>query len=447
MSDVRAISCESLNNYKEFYLNNPMSKVATKAMSKATVEDVCYDTPNAAKMNHKFSIEIPTMPVCNQMSSGRCWLFSALNVLREEIKKKINVENIEISQNYISYFDKLEKANFFLETIIETSDKPADDRLVNWMLNAPVSDGGQWDMFVGLVKKYGLVPKEAMPETYQSSHTSSMNRIINSKLRKNAVELRKMAEDKKNEKDIRARKDEMLNEVYNILSICLGNPPKTFDFEYVDKDKAYHVDRNLTPMSFYEKYIGVNLDEFVSIINAPTETKPFNKVYTVDHLGSVIEAEPICYLNLEISEFKKIIVEQLKNNELVWFGCDTGKFGCGSEGIWDTAIYDYETPFGIDLEMSKGDMLDYGQSSMGHAMVITGVNLVDGKPDKWKIENSWGDGEGRGNKGYYIMSDEWFERYVYQACINKKYLSDEQKSILDEDRIVLAPWDPMGTLA
>ncbi len=446
MKQFNKISMESLNNYRNSYENNKMSKIATKALSKTSIEDVCYDTISAAKMNHKFSIEIPTMKVCNQKSSGRCWLFAALNTLREEIGKKTNVENIEISQNHISFFDKLEKANYFLETIIETADRPVNDRLVNWMLASPVSDGGQWDMFVALVKKYWLVPKEAMPETYQSNHTGSMNRILNTKLREYAAELRKMIADGKNINDVEARKDEMLGEIYNILSVCLGNPPKSFDFEYVDKDNVYHVEKDLTPETFYKKYIDVNLDEYVSIINAPTATKPFNKAYTVDHLGNVAEGNPICYLNLEISEFKKVVVEQLKNNQVVWFGSDVGKFGSGKEGIWATELYDYETPFGIAMNMNKGDMLDYAQSSMNHAMVITGVNLIDGKtPDKWKIENSWGDENG--NKGYYIMSDDWFDKYVYQACVNKKYLSKEQLDILNEDKIVLEPWDPMGTLA
>ena len=446
MKQFNGISEKSLNSYRNNYENNKMSKMATKAMSKASIEDVCYDTIGAAKMNHKFSIEIPTMTVCNQKSSGRCWLFAALNTLREEIGKKTNVENIEISQNQISFFDKLEKANFFLETIIETADRPANDRLVNWVLSAPVSDGGQWDMFVALVKKYWLVPKEAMPETYQSSNTGSMNRILNTKLREDAVILRKLINDGKSADEVEAKKDEMLSEIYNVLSVCLGNPPEKFDFEYVDKDKNYHIDRDLTPKSFYDKYIGVELDDYVSIINAPTATKPFNKAYTVDHLGNVAEGNPICYLNLEMSEFKKAVVEQLKNKQVVWFGSDVGKYGCGNEGVWATELYDYETPFGITFNMDKGDMLDYAQSSMNHAMVITGVNLTeDGTPDKWKIENSWGDS--KGNKGYYIMSDDWFDKYVYQACINKKYLTKAQIEILGEERIVLDPWDPMGTLA
>lgn len=445
MSNFKSISQENLKSFRDYYKNNTISQVSTKAMAKQSVNDACFDTFEAARMNHKFSIEIPTMKACNQKHSGRCWLFSALNVLREHLAKKLNIENIELSQNYMSFCDKIEKSNYFLESIIETHKLPTDSRLVSWLLSAPVSDGGQWDMFVGLVQKYGVMPQEAMPETFQSENTAFMNKIINTMLRKDAVILRNALNSGKSLEEAESMKEEMLKEVYNILSICLGNPPESFNFEYVDKDKAYHLEKDLTPKSFYSKFIGIDLSEFISVINAPTETKPFNKTYTVDHLGSAVEGSPILYFNLPMDEFKELVISQLKAGELVWFGCDTGKAGDRVGGIWDTKLYDYETPFSINMEMSKGDMLDYSQSAMGHAMVITGVNLVDGKPDKWKIENSWGDSNG--NKGYYIISDEWFDKYVYQVCINKKHLSAEQRELIREKPIVLEPWDPMGTLA
>lgn len=446
MDNCKSISYDKIENYSEFYENNPISKVATKALSKNSIQEVCYDLPAGSKMNYKFSLEISTMPVTNQKSSGRCWLFAALNVLREKLGKNINVENIELSQNYIAFYDKFEKANFFLEKIIETANSPIEDRLVNWLLRSPVNDGGQWDMFVGLVKKYGLVPKDAMPETFQSSNTSGVNRILNTKLREYACTIRNDINNGVSLKSVREKKDVMLKEIYNVLCICFNKPVKEFDFEYVDKDKLYHVDKGLTPKTFYDKYIGVNLDDYVSVVHAPTESKPFNRTYTVDCLGSVIEAEPILYLNLELSELKKLVAAQLKDNEIVWFGCDTGKYGSREEGIWDTNLYDYSTPFGLEFNMTKGEMLDYNQSSMGHAMVITGVNFVDDNTiDKWKIQNSWGDD--KGNKGYFIISDDWFDRYVYQVCINKKYLSQEQLEMLKMVRIVLKPWDPMGSLA
>lgn len=444
--DNRAIDMNNIEQYDAFYEKNTISRVVNKALSKTSIEDVCYNTLADSKMNHKFSLELPTMPATNQKSTGRCWLFAALNTLRLKLGKTINVENIELSQNYLAFYDKFEKSNFFLEKIIETAERPIEDRLVNWLLSSPVNDGGQWDMFVGLVKKYGLVPKDTMPETFQSSNTSSVNRILNTKLREYACIIRTDVKKGVSIQAIREKKEVMLKEIYNVLCICFNKPVKEFDFEYVDKDKVYHVDKGLNPKSFYDKYIGVNLDDYVSIIHAPSESKPFNRTYTVDCLGSVIEADPILYFNLELSEFKNLVMTQLKGGEVVWFGCDTGKFGSRERGIWDLDIYDYETPFGLTFSMSKGDMLDYCQSSMGHAMVITGANFVDdNKVDKWKIENSWGDDTG--NKGYFIMGDEWFDHYVYQACINKKHLSPEQLEMLKMERIVLDPWDPMGSLA
>ncbi len=445
MSNFKGISQKSLEGFRAYYENNTVSKVATKAMAKQSVNDACYDTFAAAKMNHKFSIEIPTMKACNQKHSGRCWLFSALNVLREQLAKELNVEEIELSQNYMSFCDKIEKSNYFLESIIDTYEMPADSRLVSHLLSSPVSDGGQWDMFVGLVEKYGVMPKEAMPETFQSENTHFMNSIINTMLRKDALLLRNALNEGRSSDEAEGMKEEMLKEIYNILSICLGNPPQSFDFEYVDKDKKYHLERALTPKSFYSRFIKVDLSEFISIINAPTETKPFNRTYTVEYLKSVAEGPSVLYFNLPINRLKELVIKQLEAGELVWFGCDTGKAGEREKGIWDTGLYDYETPFGINMQMDKGDMLDYSQSAMGHAMVITGVNLVDQKPDKWKIENSWGDENGC--KGYYIISDDWFDRYVYQVCINKKHLSEEERELIKQQPTVLKPWDPMGTLA
>ena len=438
----RAINSANIKNFSDYYKNNTVSKVATKAMSKTSIDDVCYNLDGAKKMNHKFSDEIKTMAATNQKSSARCWIFTSLNILREKIAKDLNLANFELSQSFTSFYDHVEKANYFLENIIETADKPLTDRYVSSFLYYPVSDGGWWEMFTGLCKKYGVVPKEAMPETYQSEHTSSMNSVINSQLRKDAIILRKMVAEKKDIAEIRKVKDDMLKDVYNIVAVCFGNPPETFDFEYVDKDGNYHADRNLTPHSFYDKYIGANLDNIVSLINAPMEDKPYNKTYSIAYTGSVIEGRPMKFLNLTIEELKQAAIKQLKDGQPIWFTCDCGPYGNRDEGIWDTALYDYESPFSLDFEMSKADMMAYHQSSPNHAMTLTGVNLVDGKPDKWKIENSWG--TEKANSGYFIMSDDWFDKYVYIVCVDRKYLSDEQNKYFDQEATIIDPWDPMA---
>ena len=442
MNNLGAISLDHIEKYKESYNNNTVSKVMTKAVSKTSIEDVCYDLDHVKKMNFKFSLEIPTLPATNQKSSARCWMFASLNILREKVAKKLNLGQFELSQNFITFYDHLEKANSFLEGIIETSDRDIEDRLVNWLFTSAVSDGGWWDMFVGLCSKYGVVPKEAMPETFQSSNTASMNRILNAQLRQDAILIRRELEDGTDIAKVRKLKDEMLEQIFNILAICLGNPPETFDFEYVDKENNYHADRGLTPREFYDKYIGEDIEEIVSVGHAPSPSKQLNQTYEISYAGAAVEKRPVRFLNITMEEMKDMIIRQLKDGEIVWFTCDCGRYIHRQEGIWDTGLYDYITPFGLDLHMTKGEMLDTRQSVPNHAMTITGVNFVDGKPDKWKIQNSWGDD--KGDKGYFIISDEWFDQYVYLACVNKKYFSEEQKQDWEKEAIVLPPWDQLA---
>lgn len=299
-------------------------------------------------------------------------------------------------------------------------------------------------MFVNLVEKYGVVPKSAMEETYQSSNTRDMNALLNSRLRLCAAKLRETVQ---NGGDAQAEKKEMMSDIYSFLCMCFGKPPKTFDFEYVDKDKKYHVVRNLTPKTFYEEYVGLKLrEDYVSIINSPTEDKPFGKSYTVDYLGNVAEGAPVRYYNLPMDTLKSLIIRQLSDGEVVWFGSDVGKYGERDMGLWCTECYDFEGTYGMQFDMAKGAGLDYRESAMNHAMVITGVDLdEEGNARKWKIQNSWSDEHG--DKGYYLMSADWFDRYVYQAVINKKYLTKEQLEEAAGEPVHLNPWDPMGTLA
>ncbi len=442
MESTKSVSFENIQNFRKSYCSNTVSRVATKAASKASVNDICYDTEHAKRMNHKFSVDIPTMGACNQKASGRCWIFAALNILREKMAKDLKLEDFELSQSYISFYDHLEKANTFLEHIIETAERPLEDRYVSMLLSAPVGDGGWWEYFVGLCKKYGAVPKDAMPETHQSGSSDSMNMLINMQLRKDAVVLRRELSAGKPMEEIRELKMNMLSRIYNVLAICLGTPPEVFDFEYVDKEKKYHADRDLTPQSFYDKYIGRNLTDIVSILNAPTPAAPFYKTYYTAGEESIYGKYPAKRLNLPMDEFKAAVIRQLQDGDLVWFVCDCDYYGSQEAGIWDTGLYDYETLFGLDLELDKGDLLDYRQCSLNHAMVLTGVNLVDGKPDKWKIQNSWG--TEKADKGYFIMSDAWFDRYVFTASIDRKYLTETQRTLFDQEAIVLPPWNVMA---
>lgn len=393
-----------------------------------------------------FSVKLKQGAVTNQKQSGRCWMFAALNTFRFRIIRKLNLENFELSQSYLFFYDKLEKANFFLESILDTLDEPTGGRLIAWLLSSPMNDGGQWDMLCGLVDKYGVVPKYAMPESKASSASGEMDSVLTVKLREDACRLRSAYTAGAKREELAARKEEMLGEIYRILCICLGEPPKSFDFEVEDKDGKYIRDCGLTPQAFFEKYVGLNLDDYISIINAPTADKPYHRSYSVKFLGSVKEGRPVRYLNLEIGELKKAAIAQMKDGSPVWFGCDVGKCSTRDGGVMDTNIYKLEELLGVKFGMDKAERLDYGESLMTHAMVFQGVNLdEDGNPNRWRVENSWG--EEPGEKGYYVMSDDWFDEYMYQIVVDKKYLPEELVAEYETEPIMLEPWDPMGSLA
>lgn len=439
-----SISQQQLADWSADYNGCAQRRLATMALSKSDLSAVAYVPQNGFAMKQKFSVEIPTLEVTNQQASGRCWLFAATNVLRERIAKELNLEKFELSQSYLAFWDKFERANYFLESILETANLPADDRTVSFVLATGVHDGGQWDMFANIVEKYGVVPKDVYNETYQSCHTNSMNHYLNRNLKICAAKLRAMVADGSPEAEIQAAKSEMLGRVYGFLCSCYTEPPRTFDFEYVDKDKNYHIEKGMTPASFCEKYVGDLLKKTVSVIHAPTKDKPYHKTYTIRMLGNVVGGREVRHLNLTMDEFKAAVIAQMQAGKVVWFGSDVGKFGEREKGVWDDQSFDAALLTGLDMEISKADALDYGFSAMNHAMVLTGVQLEDGRPVRWKIENSWGDANGE--KGYYVCSDSWFDQYVFQAAVEREYLGD-LAALADQTPAVLEPWDPMGTLA
>ena len=395
---------------------------------------------------HEYSISLEQGKICNQKQSGRCWMFAALNTLRYQVMKKYDLKTFELSQAYLFFWDKLEKSNYFLESILDTLDEPANGRLVSYLLTAPVNDGGQWDMLCNLIEKYGVVPKTAYPESKASSGSREMDMTLTEKLREDACILRKLHKEGKGLDELRARKTRMLGEIYRLLCICLGEPPKTFTFEYRDKGNNFHREEGLTPKSFFEKYVGVDLSDYVSLINAPTEDKPYGRSYTVQYLGNVKEGSAVRYLNLPIEELKKAAIAQMKDGQPVWFGCDVGKHSERDSGIMDLDIRGLEDLLDTRFTMTKAERLDYGQSLMTHAMVFQGVNLDEnGKPNRWRVENSWGKEPGK--DGYYLMTDRWFDEYMYQVVVNKKYLTAEQIAAYEAEPIALEPWDPMGSLA
>ena len=443
---MKPVTDSLLNRFGADYEASAERHLATLALSKSELSSVAFSSKGANAMRQKFSVEVPTLEVTNQKSSGRCWLFAATNVLRERIAQARNLDNFELSQSYLAFWDKFERCNYFLESILETAALPTTDRTVMHILSTGVHDGGQWDMLCNLIEKYGVVPKTAYPESKASSGSREMDMTLTEKLREDACILRKLHKEGKGLDELRAHKTRMLGEIYRLLCICLGEPPKTFTFEYRDKDNNFHREEGLTPKSFFEKYVGVDLSDYVSLINAPTEDKPYGRSYTVQYLGNVKEGSAVRYLNLPIEELKKAAIAQMKDGQPVWFGCDVGKHSERDSGIMDLDIRGLEDLLDTRFTMTKAERLDYGQSLMTHAMVFQGVNLDEnGKPNRWRVENSWGKEPGK--DGYYLMTDRWFDEYMYQVVVNKKYLTAEQIAAYEAEPIALEPWDPMGSLA
>ena len=431
---------EELKNYK----GDEKNTIIRHALVKNSLLTVAASQDEIKEMDFNFDIDIKTLPAANQKASGRCWLFAATNVCREVIAKKLNLANFELSQSYLAFYDRLEKSNYLLEAVIELIDKEYDDRTLAFLLQNGVGDGGQWDMFVSLANKYGLCPKNVYPETNTSSATRETAQLINFTIRKFASDAKALYQAKGLEA-VRKEKEEVLNKIYFLLVNAYGLPPEKFDFEYTDKDGNYHLEKGFDALSFKDKYLGDSLNDYVSLINAPTKDKAFGKTYTVQYLGNVVGGKQVTHLNVTMDRMKELILKQLRDDRIVWFGSDVGFYGDREEGVWDDTRFDLNTPFGLDLKMNKGESLDYHASQMNHAMCITGVSFKEGIPSKWKIENSWG--KDRAKDGYYIMSKSWFDQFVYQAVVDKKYLNEEELKALQGEPVVLKPWDPMGSLA
>ena len=396
--------------------------------------------------DHVFSIDLTKDKVANQKASGRCWMFAALNTFRHKLISDLNLDNFELSQAHTFFWDKYEKSNWFLEQVIATADQELGSRKVKFLLDVPQQDGGQWDMVVALFEKYGVVPKSAYPESVSSSNSRELNQYLNKLLRQDAQILREAVAAGVGAEGIRAQKEALLQEIFNFLAVNLGLPPRTFDFAYRDKDNNYHSDKNITPQEFFKKYVGLNLLDYVSVINAPTADKPYGKSYTVDMLGNVVGSRAVRYLNLDMTRFKELAIAQMQAGETVWFGSDVGQISDRQKGILATNVYDFDTAMNISFTQDKAGRLDYSESLMTHAMVLTGVDLAEnGEPLKWKVENSWG--EKVGDKGYFVASDAWMDEFTYQIVVRKEFLTDEELAAYEAELTVLAPWDPMGALA
>tara|TARA_B100000214_G_scaffold365464_1_gene333252 strand:- start:1801 stop:3144 length:1344 start_codon:yes stop_codon:yes gene_type:complete len=442
------ITLDRINELSKKFSEDNHVKVIRNAMIKTDSNELSMDWDTYRKIDHSFSNVITgEMPATNQKSSGRCWGFAGLNLFRVYLGRRHNLKNFEFSQSYFMFWDKLEKANYFLESIIETASEKSNSRIVSHLLSYPLEDGGQWDMWVNLINKYGVLPQSEMSESFSTSQSSQMNKMISNKLREYASELRKSFKNGESLDKIREMKNIMIDEVFKMLSMHIGTPPQKFDWQVRNKDKKFLRFKNLTPQSFFNEHVGLKLDDYVCLINCPMDDKEYNKVYTVEHLGNVVEGRKIRYLNVTSKEMKDASIKSIKEDNPVWFGCDVGKYFHRNLGVMDTNLFDYNSFYGSEFKMDKSQRLEYGQSMMTHAMLFTGVDLDEnGHPLKWRVENSWG--KKGGNKGYHIMTDDWFDEYNYEVVVHKDFISKELNEIFDnQEAIPLKPWDPMGALA
>ncbi|KAL1936715.1 hypothetical protein VTP01DRAFT_849 [Rhizomucor pusillus] len=440
------LTSESLAKYAKEFDEDDKNLLALNAVMGNDPTQVMVNRRHALKDEHVFNVKLELEgAVTNQKSSGRCWIFAGTNVLRRVVIEKYKLsDDFELSQSYLFFYDKLEKANWFLENMIDLADKDVNDRVVQYLFTSPVQDGGQWDMFLNLVQKYGVVPKSVYPETYASSNSRRLGWLLTVKLREYAVQIRDAIQQGASVSSVRLSKERMLTEIYRILVICLGQPPHKFDWETTDKHGKYVGVKKLTPLKFFKEVVKHPIAETMSLLNDPRNE--FEKLYTVDRLGNVVGGIPIRYVNTDINTIKKLAINVLKSGNPVWFGCDVGQFSNSPLGVMDTKIYDYELAFNVNFGLTKAQRVLYGESMMTHAMVFTGVHLDDnGKPIRWRVENSWG--EGTGDKGYWVMSDEWFSEFVYQVVLEKSAVPRKLVDLLGTEPIVLPAYDPMGALA
>ncbi|WP_301049793.1 C1 family peptidase [Lactobacillus intestinalis] len=434
------LTLQELEQFSKEFNANPQNQVVARAAQKSGVLAASYNERVQSKLTRVFSTELDTDNVTNQKHSGRCWEFATLNVLRHAFGKKYKAKNFTFSQAYNFFWDKIERANIFYNNILATADKPLDSHEVKSHLDFAGGDGGQFHMAASLVEKYGVVPSYAMPESFNTNDTTGFATALGDKLKKDALVLRKLKKENKND-EIEKTREKFLSEVYRMTAIAVGEPPKRFDLEYRDDDKKYHLDKNLTPLEFLHKYLSdVDLNDYVVLTNAPDHE--YNKLYGLPGEDNIQGAYRIKLLNVPMEYLTTASIAQLKDGEAVWFGNDVLRQMDRKTGYLSTNLYKLNDLFGVNLDMDKADRLRTGVGEVSHAMTLVGVDEDQGDIRQWKVENSWG--EKSGSKGYFVMSNEWFNDYVYEVVVHKKYLTEEQRKIAEGPITDLPLWDSLA---
>lgn len=460
MSQTKAIQLSSLDSYSADFRADRANRVAANAAVSMGVLKAATSYAGAREVPMDFNIELKQGSITNQEQSGRCWMFAGLNVLRFELMHKWNISDFEFSENYLLFWEKMEKANTYLEYVLDTLDETTDSRIFQYINAGPIEDGNWWQGFANLVSKYGLMPKSAYPESENSRHTSDFIQYTNSKLREFAIEMRTAHAAGESIEQIRERKDEYMKLVYRMCCIALGEPPRSFDFfarveddasskkeeKKDDKDKKDKksgtdtrkqiVEHDITPLDFYKKYVPVDVNDFETLTNSPMATTPYGKHYVTKNTATVIEAGNMSALNTELETFRAAAIKMLQEGHPVWFACDCTQFSLRHGGFFDESTVRVDELFGTTFTMSKANGLEYMDYPSNHAMTFTGVNLDEnGVPNRWKVENSWG--KDAGKDGYYVLSAAWFDRFVREVIIHKDYLD---KALLEADSVEIEPW-------
>lgn len=433
------LTLDEIAKFQQDYQQNKQNKIAELAVVNNGVQKASFNGEGIRDLNRTFSIEIPTDNVTDQKQSGRCWLFAALNVLRHKFAKQYHTKNFTFSQSYLFFWDRIERANIFFNHILETADKPVDDRTVHFYLQAPDTDGGQWHMAISLIRKYGLVPTYAQDESFTANNTAAFNQALNMKLREDGLVLRKLAQAGRND-EIEQKRQEYLSEIYRMAVIAFGQPVQKFDLEFKDDDGNYKLDQNITPLDFFHNYFEDDLDDYVVLFNAPDHE--YDKLYAFPFEDNVEGGSPVRFLNTKIENLKEAAIKQLKDGETIWFGCDVGKQSDRQKGILAANLYETDTIFGIETKLNKKERLQTGASGSTHAMTFVGVDVVDGKPRQWKVENSWGTKVG--DKGYFVMDDKWFDEYLFKVVVKKQYLPEKLVKIAESGATPVPCWDSMA---
>ena len=420
--------------------------LARNAATQVGIEAASLNREKIQHTSTAVSHRLDDWKATSQKKSGRCWLFSSLNFLRSRARESLGVKNFEFSQSYVFFWDKFERANWFLTDIIATSGEPVDGRLVQFLLGDVLGDGGQWDMAVSVYMKYGLVPKEVMPESEASTNSRPMNARLRAVLHIGALRLREAIAAGASAEEVDTQRRKILADVWKILVVCLGEPPVRFNWQWRDDEGNFHRDGEITPHEFYERHVGVDLSEYICLVDDPRPENPKGSMETVEHLGNVVGGRPIRYLNAPVEEIKRIAAAQIAAGEAVWFGADVSQPYDRGLGFFVTGIHDYDGLFDVDFSSTKLERVRSGESAMDHAMLFTGVDLDEaGQPRAWRVENSWGDEPG--DSGFFTMDDQWFTDNVFEVVVPKSALPEDLAAAVDSEPIVLPAWDPMGTLA